>query len=157
MSENCLRGVREVFLIVQQQHKQPQAIQQLTGVHLLAKAFSIILLFVLHPCMKPTSSWCLWFCSTRHPLSNRHHGFCIHVPSQHVPYLPVDEGLELGEMGKSYTHFRRVSFWVLFRPPPPFIFIFYDFKSFAWVVATLFGVTGYATFTTLSQGTIFST
>lgn len=36
-----------------------------------------------------------------------------------------------------------------------FIFIFYDFKSFAWVVATLFGITGYATFTTLSQGNLF--
>lgn len=35
------------------------------------------------------------------------------------------------------------------------VFIFYDFKSFAWVVATLFGITGYATFTTLSQGNLF--
>jgi hypothetical protein len=116
--------------------------------------FSFCFLVLLALRMKSTSSGCLRVRTTRHSLSNRHHGFRLHVSPQHISHLPVDEGLELGAVGESYTHLRRVrttTFLLIF------ILIFYGFKSFAWIVATLFGITGYATFTTLSQGKIYST
>lgn len=107
--------------------------------------------------MQPSSERCLRLCATRHPFSNRHYGFRLHVPPQHFSHLPLDEGLESAAMGESNAHLRGVSFECFcFRSIRQLKFTFYEFKSFAWIVATLFGITGYATFTTLSQGNLIS-
>lgn len=101
---------------------------------------------------QPPTSWCIRVRAARHSLSNRHYGVCFHVPPQHVSHLPVHERLEPGALGKSYTSLG----WVSFGSAAPLLaLIFYYTNSFAWIVATLFGITGYATFTTLSQGNLF--
>lgn len=109
----------------------------------------------LHLHVKPAPERCLRFRPARHSLGNRHHGIRFHVSPQHIPDLPINEELELGAVGESYAHFGWVSesFPSTFSPLP-LKSALYDFKSFAWIVATLFGITGYATFTTLSQGNL---
>lgn len=146
--QNCFRGEREVFLNIKQQsnHSTIESSSAKLSIILLVffsslcEALVQLMLMSLYnqTYFQQQALWPLHSCAitTRFSSTNRW-------------------GTRAWSGGRKLHTFQLGKFRVLFRSslfPPLLIFIFYYFKSFAWVVATLFGITGYATFTTLSQG-----